>query len=79
MKKITIRELHMKTGKWVREAAQASILVSDRGRPIATLGPIESDHVRPSFADRKLLDAFAKLGRTPGELTHLISEDRDRA
>ena len=38
MKAITIRDLHLDTGRWVRRAAAGSALVvTDRGRPVATL------------------------------------------
>jgi prevent-host-death family protein len=49
MKVITIRELHLQTGKWVRRAAsQGPIVVTDRGRRVAALQPYdESMKSRP--------------------------------
>ena len=41
MKTITIRDLHLNTGRWVRQAAsRAPIIITDRGRKIAVLQPI---------------------------------------
>ena len=38
MKRISISELHLETGRWVRHAARRGpIAVTDRGRPVATL------------------------------------------
>lgn len=40
MKTISIRELAHKTGRWVRHAASgSSVVITDRGRRIATLHP----------------------------------------
>ena len=49
MREISIRELHDKTGKWVREAARVGeLVVTERGRPIYWGGapgsePLHSD------------------------------------
>jgi len=37
MKQVSIRDLHQKTGYWVRLASRQPIVVTDRGRPVATL------------------------------------------
>jgi prevent-host-death family protein len=43
MKTITIRELHLKTGQWVRHAAsRGPIVVTDRGRRVAALQPFDA-------------------------------------
>ena len=42
MRTISIRELHLKTGRWVRHAASGgSIVVTDRGRRVAELQPFD--------------------------------------
>jgi prevent-host-death family protein len=42
MKTISIRELHLKTGEWVRHAARRGpIVVTDRGRRVAALRPFD--------------------------------------
>ena len=43
MKTISIRELHLKTGRWVRHAAsRGPIVVTDRGRRVAALQPFDA-------------------------------------
>ena len=41
MTTITIKELHARTGEWVRKAGQTGeITVTDRGHPIAVIQPV---------------------------------------
>jgi prevent-host-death family protein len=48
MKTITIRELHLKTGRWVRHAAsRGPIVVTDRGRRVAALQPFDASTRQP--------------------------------
>ena len=81
MKTISIRELHAKTGKYVRNVAEAGeIYVTDRGKTIAKIVPEHEQHEVPYFARRKLTPAFKKImhklkGGT--DSTILISEDRE--
>ena len=43
MKTISIRDLHLRTGRWVRHAATLGpIVVTDRGRRIAALQPFDA-------------------------------------
>ena len=50
MRTISIRDLHLKTGQWVRRAAtHGPIVVTDRGRRIAALQPFDD-----SMASRPL-------------------------
>jgi prevent-host-death family protein len=83
VKTVTIRELHAKTGKLVREASRhGHILVTDNGRTIAKIVPETNEPRSPYFAQRKPSAAFAKLdasGKTGGGpgATRLISEDRE--
>ena len=83
MKAITIRELHARTGVWVRQAAQhGEIVVTDRGRAVARIVGEVGQSKSPYFAQRKLLPAFSKLtkrGKLRGgtDSTEIISEDRD--
>jgi prevent-host-death family protein len=84
MKTITIRELHEKTGKYIRIAAEAGeIYVTDRGKTVARIVPEHGDIKTPYFARRKLTPAFRKLmkgGALRGgtDMTQIVSEDRDR-
>lgn len=39
MKTISLKELHQHTGKHARRAAREPVMITDRGEPIAVLGP----------------------------------------
>lgn len=77
MATITIRELHMKTGHWVRTAARGrnGVLVLDRGRPAARLLPAEEEVFTP-FARRKLVRGFEQLPAFEVDSAQLLEEDR---
>jgi antitoxin (DNA-binding transcriptional repressor) of toxin-antitoxin stability system len=77
MKSISIRELHMHTGKWVREAAVSheSLIVLDRGRPVARLLPLE-DVTRTPFSERIEVVGFDQLPETGTDSGRLLEEDR---
>ena len=86
MKVITIRDLHAKTGHWVRRTAElGEIWVTDRGRTVAKLLPQRERSENPFFARRKLSAGFERLAvsgklRRGSDSTVTISEDReDRA
>jgi len=57
---ISIKQLHAKTGEWVRRAGQskAPLPITDRGRPIAVLAGPDLP-IRPRR--RTLLPAYAAL------------------
>ena len=62
MKTISIRELHEKTGKYIRKVAEAGeIYITDHGKTVAKLVPPHPEHEVPYFARRKLSPAFRKL------------------
>jgi prevent-host-death family protein len=82
MKEISIRELHRKTGQWVRSTRKyGTIVVSDRNTPVAKLVPVDPEPQENRFATWKPLKKFAAgldepvRGR-PAE--DIISEDRER-
>ncbi len=83
LKTISIRELHEKTGQWVRLAeAHERIVITDRSEPIAALVPYEPAARANRFVGRKLLPAYRKLrgGLSAGtDSSDLLSRDRDRA
>jgi len=62
---ITIRQLHARTGHFLRKAAEFPIIVTDNGKPVAEITPIGQDRVKeqevPYFARRKLRPGFKKL------------------
>ena len=82
---IPIRELHARTGHFVRKAAEnMRVVITDNGKPIAQIQPITPDAQRqpnrPKWKDRVLLPGYAALMNKPvkGDSTAHISEDRDR-
>ncbi len=77
MAPITIRELHMNTGKWVRTAARGKrgLLVLDRGRPAARLVPAD-DEVGIDFSQRRLVRGFDRLPELSVDSARLLEEDR---
>ena len=86
MKVITIRDLHAKTGHWVRRAAElGEIWVTDHGRTVAKLLPQREPREKPFFARRRLSTGFKRLAgsgklRRGTDSTVTISGDReDRA
>jgi prevent-host-death family protein len=80
MKRVSIRELHLRTGEWVRQvAAQGRIVITDRGRPVASLVPHESYDTGTPFSARRLLPEFAALSPVRGDSSTVVSEDRDRS
>lgn len=83
MKTISIRELHEKTGDWVRRSITLGpITVTDHGKIIAQIVPVEAATATNPFAARKLRKGYARLrGKLTGgtNSTQSVSEDRDRA
>jgi len=84
MKRISIRELHEKTGKYIRKAAkEGELLVTDRGKAIAKIVPQRETPEVPYFARRVLTPGFRRLGkngrlRGGTDATRIVSDDRDR-
>jgi prevent-host-death family protein len=82
MKTISIRELHQRTGAWVRKAVElGAITVTDRGRPLVRLLPVLDMRSANPFRERRLRPGYArlrgKLGRGT-DSTAIVSKDRDR-
>lgn len=79
MEHVGIRELHLKTGEWVRRVARGEgVVVTERGRPVASLVPFRQDGMGTAFGERQLLPEFEALPEIPGDSTVAISEDRER-
>jgi prevent-host-death family protein len=83
MKTITIRELHERTGEWVREARRyGQITVTDHGKIVAKIVPEIEQRQIPYFARRKVSPEFEKLStdlkvQRGTDATVAISEDRE--
>ena len=79
MQQIRIRDLHIKTGEWVRRAARGEgVAITERGRPVASLIPFNENDLGCSFRDRRLLPEFEALPAVSGDATADVSADRDR-
>ncbi len=82
MKEISIRELHRRTGQWVRSTRRyGSILVRDRNTPVAKLTPFTEEPPVNRFRNWKPLKRFAEVLERPvggRDAADLISEDRER-
>ena len=66
--RIPIRELHARTGHFVRKAATMPVIITDNGKPVAelraleatkTTSPITND--KSYWANRKMRPGFRKL------------------
>jgi len=81
MRKITIRELHEATGRWVRQASTGEVYVTERGRLVAKIIPVSPMPAKPFFAHPTFTRAFLaqrKYFRGGTDSTKTISEERER-
>jgi prevent-host-death family protein len=77
MKKVSLRDLHMRTSELVQEVADGEvIIIQKRGVDVAELVPIETLTAAEVFRERERSGYFKKLRKTKGELSRFISEDR---
>lgn len=81
MKTISIKELHDKTGHWLRRVkAEGEVVVTERGSPVARMLPPAAPLAGNPFAKRKLLRGVARIMQRPidgPDSTAVISEMRD--
>ena len=81
MKTISIRELHLKTGTWVKRTAElGSITVTERGRPVARLEAVVEPRRKNRFLTRRLRRGYKRLmGKLTGgtDSVTIVSDDRD--
>jgi antitoxin (DNA-binding transcriptional repressor) of toxin-antitoxin stability system len=76
MKTISIRELHLETGRWVRHAAsQGPIVVTDRGRRVAALQAFDDSVTGRPLPNRKA--AIRKRSKVPVDSAVYQSEPRE--
>ena len=74
MRTVSIRELHMNTGRLVRASAHENILITERGQAVAVLKSAKAaDLMGKPFPKRDL----RKMPKVPGDSTRYISEERD--
>lgn len=78
MKTISIRELHTFTGRYIRQAMNESLVVTERGRPVAIVKKIEEvDMEGVPLPNRETW--IARIPRTDLDSTQIVSDDRERA
>ena len=76
MKTISIRELHLKTGRWVRHAAsRGPIVVTDRGRRVAALQPFDAAMTGRPLPNREA--AIRKRSKVPVDSAVFQAELRE--
>ena len=77
MKKASIRDLHMRTGALVQDAADGEVIaVEKRGVVMAELGPIRTLTTAEVFRARERSGYFKKLRKTNSNIDRYISEGR---
>jgi prevent-host-death family protein len=77
MKTVSIRELHMRTGALVQEAADGEVIIIEkRGVPVAQLQRRRT--TAEAFCDLERSGYFKRMGKTNTQIDRIISEDRDR-
>lgn len=81
---IPIRELHARTGHYVRKARQQLIVITNHGKKVAELHPYAPSgpsSAAPSWARRLQEPGFREVVAEPvsgKDSTDIIAEDRDR-
>jgi prevent-host-death family protein len=82
MRKTSVRELHIRTSEFVREAEKGGVIVIERrGEPVAELRPITAPSHMPAGRKRRIFDAMQDIwARMPqaGDSAKILEEDRDR-
>jgi antitoxin (DNA-binding transcriptional repressor) of toxin-antitoxin stability system len=77
MKRVSIRELHMRTGALVQEAADGEvIIIQKRGVDVAQLQRRRT--LAEAFDDMERSGYFKRMGKTNTQIDRIISEGRDR-
>jgi len=81
MKTISIKDLHDKTGHWVRRVeAEGEVIVTERGTPVVRMLPPAKRQAGNPFARRKLLRGVNAIMQRPiggPDSTRIISSMRD--
>ena len=81
MKSISIKDLHDKTGHWLRRVkAEGELIVTERGTPVARMLPPAKVSAGNPFARRKLLRGIAALMQRPiggPDSAEIVSSMRD--
>lgn len=77
MKRTSIRDLHLRTGAIVSEAARGAVIVIEkRGVPVAQLRPLR--RMTPAQMVRELKPILARFPKLKGDSGRFISESRNK-
>ncbi len=60
------------------ERSGREMIVTDRGRPVATLTALDARSLSTPFSERRILPEFDALPAISGDSSTYISEDRSR-
>ncbi|MEX1110450.1 MAG: type II toxin-antitoxin system prevent-host-death family antitoxin [Chthoniobacterales bacterium] len=82
---ISIRDLHARTGHFVRKAAEMPVIVTDNGKPVAEISGATvaagKKTKTPTWARRPLVASYSKLLCKPiggTDSTLMVAEERER-
>ncbi len=77
MKTVSIRDLHARTGAFVREAVRAPLQITDRGRVVAILqAPSTAARAGVPLPDREAW--ISKLPKQKSDSADIIGNNRER-
>jgi len=77
MKKASVRDLHIRTSEFVRDAEKGAVIVIERrGEPVAELRPLAKKKKKLKLRD--MTEFWASMPKLNTDSTQFISEDRDR-
>jgi antitoxin (DNA-binding transcriptional repressor) of toxin-antitoxin stability system len=78
MKRAGIRDLHMRTGALVQEAADGEVIIIEkRGIAVAELARLKKLTAAEVFRERERSGYFKKLRKTNSNIDRFISEGRN--
>lgn len=75
MKTITVRDLHMNTGRYIRKAVTDDLVVTDHGRAVASISRFTGYTKGASLPDRESF--IHKLPRIHTDSAKVVAEDRN--
>jgi antitoxin (DNA-binding transcriptional repressor) of toxin-antitoxin stability system len=81
-RKLCCQSRYEKTGEWVRKSEKLGVItVTDRGKAVARIVPVEAASTINMFSARKLRRGYARMLGSLNrgtDSTQLVSADRDR-
>jgi predicted nucleic acid-binding protein len=78
MKTISIKELHERTGAWVRKAVElGAITVTDRGKPLVRLEAVPDAKALNPFRTRRLRTGYARLAFDASAFREVMAQFTD--